>query len=207
MAPKALFVIDIQEELAGDLGTQIPHASRIKEAGTKILADARKVIDMAREKDQEPPLSIIIVQHEEKPEDGTMIRGSKPWDLIFSPREGDEAERVVGKTTRTLTAFARSLIQTDRQLLVDTFESNPDLAEQLKADGVQEIIAFGIQSECCVLGTSKGAIAAGFGVTLLKGAHSTYDTDTKKADEIEKDVEEELKAKGATLVNWFDYKM
>jgi nicotinamidase-related amidase len=105
MPPKALFVIDIQEELAGDLGTQIPHANRIREAGTKILADARKLIDTAREKGGEPPLSIFIIQHEETPEDGTMVRGSKPWELIFSPRKGDETERVVGKTTRTLTTI------------------------------------------------------------------------------------------------------
>jgi nicotinamidase-related amidase len=72
---------------------------------------------------------------------------------------------------------------------------------------VQEIVAFGIQSECCVLQTSKDAIAAGFGLTLLKDAHSTYDTDSKKAEEIERAVEEELKAKGAVVIGWSDYEL
>jgi nicotinamidase-related amidase len=101
MPRTALFVVDIQEELAGDSGSQIPHAGRVKEAGTKILADARKVIDAAREKGEDPPLNIVFVQHEEKPEDGTMIRGSKAWQLTFTPRERDRAERIVAKTTRT----------------------------------------------------------------------------------------------------------
>ena len=105
MPPKALFVIDIQEDLAGDSGSQIPHANRIRDAGTKMLADARKSIDKAREKGEEPPLTIVFVQHEEKPEDGPMSRGSKPWELIFKPREEDKAERVVAKTTRMWTSF------------------------------------------------------------------------------------------------------
>jgi nicotinamidase-related amidase len=72
---------------------------------------------------------------------------------------------------------------------------------------VEHIVAFGIQSECCVGQTSKGAIAAGFDVTLLKGAHSTYDTETKKAEEIERDVEEELKSMGAAVIAWSDYRL
>jgi nicotinamidase-related amidase len=101
MPQTTLFVVDIQEELAGDLGTQIPHAGRIREAGTKILADARQSIDTAREKGEDPPLNIVFVQHDEPLEEGTMVRGSKPWELIFKPREGDKAERIVAKTTRT----------------------------------------------------------------------------------------------------------
>jgi nicotinamidase-related amidase len=105
MPRTALFVIDIQEDLAGELGTEIPHAGRIREAGTKILADARQTIDTAREKGEDPSLTIIFVQHDEKAEEGALVRGSKPWELIFKPREGDKAERVVAKQTRTLTAI------------------------------------------------------------------------------------------------------
>jgi nicotinamidase-related amidase len=76
------------------------------------------------------------------------------------------------------------------------------LASQLKAAGVDEIIAFGIQSECCVESTCSGALAAGFGITLLSGAHSTYDSGGKTAEEIEREVEERLRLKGAKVVPW-----
>lgn len=84
----------------------------------------------------------------------------------------------------------------------DTFESNPALADELKAQGVKEIVSFGIQSECCVRSTSKGALAAGLGVTLLQGAHGTYNTETKTADEIGKNVETELAGLGAKVIPW-----
>lgn len=84
----------------------------------------------------------------------------------------------------------------------DTFESNPQLADQLKAEGVEEIVAFGIQSECCVQSTCEGALAAGFKVVLLRGAHSTYDMGSRKAEEIEREVEEKLRKQGAEIIPW-----
>lgn len=87
----------------------------------------------------------------------------------------------------------------------DTFESNPELAAELKAQDISEIISFGIQSECCVRSTSLGALEAGFKVTILQGAHSTYDEPKgRTAVEIERAVEEELKSKGAEIVPWED---
>lgn len=68
--------------------------------------------------------------------------------------------------------------------------------------GVEHIVTFGIQSECCVKSTSEGALKAGFKVTLLQGAHSTYDAGSKTAAEIEGQVEEGLRAKGAQLLDW-----
>jgi nicotinamidase-related amidase len=100
MPRTALFVIDIQGELAQDKHTEIPHARRIREAGDVILAKAREAIDRARANGQRPELEIVIVQHEEKPEDGTMIRGSKPWELVFTPRQSDDMERIVSKNVR-----------------------------------------------------------------------------------------------------------
>lgn len=62
----------------------------------------------------------------------------------------------------------------------------------------------GIQSEYCVRETSLGALSAGIKVIVLQGAHSTYDdTDSgKSATQLEAQVEEELKAKGAVVVPW-----
>jgi nicotinamidase-related amidase len=90
----------------------------------------------------------------------------------------------------------------DKRDLGDAFESNPRLAAQLRNSGVDTIVAFGIQSECCVLSTCSGALAAGFNVILLKGAHSTYDADGKLAGAIEEEVESELARAGAEVVPW-----
>lgn len=100
MARTALFVIDIQVDLAQDSKTEIPHAKRIREAGTAILSQARTSIDVSRANGQRPDLNIVVVQHEEKPEDGVLVRGSKPWEVVFNYRENDAAERLVSKTVR-----------------------------------------------------------------------------------------------------------
>lgn len=62
----------------------------------------------------------------------------------------------------------------------------------------------GIQSDACVVSTSKGALKAGFKVTILHGAHSTYDIPPKSATDIERDIEQELKLRGADVVPWED---
>jgi len=98
--------------------------------------------------------------------------------------EGSDTERLVAKQAG------------------DTFGSNPELAAELQAEGIDHIVTFGIQSDACVQATSKGARSAGFEVTLLSGAHSTYDSKGKTAVEIEREVEEELKARGVNVVEW-----
>lgn len=100
MPRSALFVVDIQRELALDPKTRVPHAEKICAAGDKILVAARDIIDSYRTKGQESPSIIIFVQHEEKPEQGTLVRDTEPWKLVFEPREGVEEEVLVGKTTR-----------------------------------------------------------------------------------------------------------
>jgi nicotinamidase-related amidase len=64
------------------------------------------------------------------------------------------------------------------------------------------MVAFGIQSECCVLETCRGALGQGFKVVLLKGAHSTYDFEGKTAGEVEREVEERLEGERAEVVGW-----
>ncbi|CAK7232360.1 hypothetical protein SBRCBS47491_008243 [Sporothrix bragantina] len=178
----ALFVIDVQAELARDLATQIPHADRVVQAGERILKSARHAV--AKGGEANSPSIIVFIQHEET--DGTLLRDSEAWQLVLPPQPGVETELLVAKTTR------------------DTFESNPDLAQRLRDLGVGHIVAFGIQSECCVLSTCRGALRAGFDVTLLRGAHSTFDTDGKTATDIERDVEIELQEKRAHILPWED---
>lgn len=64
---------------------------------------------------------------------------------------------------------------------------------------------FGLQSECCVALTCEGAVAAGFNVVLLQGAHSTYDAGDKKAVEIEREVEDMLRGRGVQVIPWEEW--
>lgn len=206
MSRSALFVIDIQGELAIDPKTRIPHAERIKSAGTKILAAARNIIDSFRDKGEQSPSIIVFVQHEDK----TMVKGSDLWKLVFDPRDGVSEEILVAKTTSecihstTTAPTPQKLSLLLQKYAGNTFETNPGLADKLKAEGVAEVVTFGIQSECCVLETSKGALEHGFSVTLLQGAHSTYDSPPKSAVEVERDIEDELRQKGAQIIPWED---
>lgn len=225
MSRSALFVIDIQGELAVDPKTRIPHVECIKPtAGDKILAAARAIIDSFRHKGAQSPSIIVFVYHE----DETMMEGSDPWRLIFDPRDGVEEEILVAKSTSehigstyAMLNFIASLGVIDVQCIVsrlspvlmhervgNTFETNPGLADWPKSEGIAELVTFGIQSEYCVLETSKGALDLGFSVMILQGAHSTYDQDRpppgKAAAAIERDVEQELKHKGAQVLRWED---
>ncbi|KAM3439532.1 hypothetical protein NHJ13734_003697 [Beauveria thailandica] len=172
MPRTALFVIDIQNELAGHPQTEVPGAARIRAAGSQILRSSRALADAAAaaaatppDQQQKPALT-VFVQHEEKPESGTLVRGAEPWKLVFPPREDAADEILIAKTTRV------------------------------------DHIAFGLQSECCVGETCKGALAAGFRLTLLQGAHSTYDEKDKTAGDIERQIEEMLVSRGAEVVPW-----
>lgn len=71
---------------------------------------------------------------------------------------------------------------------------------------MEEIVVCGLQSECCVGATSDGALNAGLKVKLLSGAHSTYDDNGKTAAQIEKEVEEELRGKGAEIIAWEEWR-
>lgn len=100
MTRSALFVIDIQRELAQDPKTQIPHADRIRSAGEKILSAARGIVDEYRTTQRQSPSIIVFVQHEEEPDEGTLVRDTEPWRLVFEPRDGVQEERLVAKTKR-----------------------------------------------------------------------------------------------------------
>ncbi len=103
----ALFVVDIQNALAADPDTRIPAADRIRTVGRDILATAREVIDSYRAKGEPSPAIIVFVQHEESPDEGPLVKGSGPWELVFSPRENVAEEIRVAKTTGMLYILTR----------------------------------------------------------------------------------------------------
>ena len=58
------------------------------------------------------------------------------------------------------------------------------LQRELESRGIKELIITGIQTEYCVDTTSRRAYSLGYNVTLIKDAHSTWDTDLISASQI-----------------------
>lgn len=47
---------------------------------------------------QDAPI-IVFVQHSQPPEDGALVKGTKAWELVFTPEEDNANEFVIHKTT------------------------------------------------------------------------------------------------------------
>jgi nicotinamidase-related amidase len=63
---------------------------------------------------------------------------------------------------------------------------------------VAPIVVIGMQSDYCARATSLAALARSHPVTVVSGAHATYDDDQPAVD-ISKDIEDQLRAAGATI--------
>ncbi len=73
----------------------------------------------------------------------------------------------------------------------DTFESTP-LADELSKRGIHHLIIAGLEGPHCVRATTLGALVRGLKVTLIRDAHSTYNTEMQTAEQITAAVNEEL---------------
>jgi nicotinamidase-related amidase len=98
-------------------------------------------------------------------------------------------------------------ISTTEVLLGNMFESNPDLVISLRTQGIEHLVYVGLQTDYCVRASILGAIASGFKaskITLLRGAHSTYDNSStgKSYQEVKADVEKRLADLGVSLQDW-----
>jgi nicotinamidase-related amidase len=103
--------------------------------------------------------------------------GTPGWELYHVPIEG---EAIIDKFE--MDAFAGTA-----------------LAELIPAGST--IVVGGLPSDYCVRATVLEALRQGYDVRLMRGAHGAYDTDGKSGETIEKEVEEELRAAGARLVD------
>lgn len=143
-------------------------------AAEEFLAKWHARIESARSSGQ----PVLFVQNDgEEPWDDAP--GHPGWELYFKPAEG---ERTVRKTT------------------MNVFESNPSLADELKAEGFTELELIGLQSELCVFESSKGALDSGFKVLIPEGFHATYDSEdgNAKAPAISASIQEQLEGLGAS---------
>jgi nicotinamidase-related amidase len=62
--------------------------------------------------------------------------------------------------------------------------SNAALPEWVSNQGADEVVLLGAQTDRCVAATVTGAIEAGFRVTVVSDAHSTWDLGGETAEEI-----------------------
>jgi nicotinamidase-related amidase len=105
---------------------------------------------------------VVLVQHESQ--DGPMQRGQDGWQLSPLLTKGS-ADVLLAKTT--CDSFLRT-----------------ELEELLWQANVSEVTVCGMQSEFCVDSTVRGALARGFGVTLLSDGHSTLNNGGLSASQI-----------------------
>jgi nicotinamidase-related amidase len=140
----------------------------------RLLAAAHSLIDAARA----GGAPVIYVQHGEGA-GAPFETGTPHWQLhaSFDVREGDG---VVHKQQSS--AF-----------------DGTDLQQRLQHLGAEELVVCGLQSEFCVTNTTKSALALGYTVRLAQDGHGTWASDGKAADAISAEVNEDLRAVGATL--------
>ncbi len=62
--------------------------------------------------------------------------------------------------------------------------SDEALCDWIAHHGIDHVILVGAQSEHCITASHNGALSRGIDVTVVKDAHSTWDSDAGSADEI-----------------------
>ncbi|UYX55226.1 cysteine hydrolase [Bacillus thuringiensis] len=129
--------------------------------GEKLLKILQELIGECRSND----IPVIYVQHNGSKDD-PLEKGTDGWQIhaAIAPREGDN---IVEKTTP------------------DSFYKT-NLNELLQEKGIEHVIISGMQTEYCVDTTTRRAFSEGYKVTLVSDAHSTFNTDVLRAEDIVK---------------------
>ncbi|MGN4422465.1 cysteine hydrolase family protein [Bacillus cereus group sp. MYBK30-1] len=129
--------------------------------GEKLLETLQELIQECRSNS----IPVIYVQHN-GPKDHPLEKGTDGWKVhaAIVPQEGDS---IVEKTTP------------------DSFNKT-NLNEVLQEKGIEHVIISGMQTQYCVDTTTRRAFSEGYKVTLVSDAHSTFDTDVLRAEDIVK---------------------
>lgn len=127
--------------------------------GSDLLGKISSLITRARE----AGVTVVYVQHC-GPDGAIHQPGTPGWEIhpAIAPVEG---EVVVQKHHP------------------DAFQGT-NLQRELEAKSIERLIIIGIQTEYCVDTTCRRAYSLGYDVTLVKDAHSTWDTDHLTAPQI-----------------------
>ena len=121
---------------------------------------------------------VIHVQND-GPEDEMDAPGEPWWELVLHAKDN---ELIVRKTHQNV------------------FESNPDLAAELRAKGITELEFVGVQSDMCLGASARAAHDLGFKISVDRAMHATYDggypgsEDPTPASEISDRIQRELEA-------------
>ncbi|MBH0346010.1 MULTISPECIES: cysteine hydrolase family protein [Bacillus] len=129
--------------------------------GEKFLQTLQELIGECRLND----IPVIYVQHN-GPKDHPLEKGTDGWKIhvAIAPQDGDS---IVEKTTP------------------DSFHKT-NLNEVLREKGIEHVIISGMQTQYCVDTTTRRACSEGYKVTLVSDAHSTFDTEVLRAEDIVK---------------------
>ena len=106
---------------------------------------------------------VIWVQHS----DDYLEKGSIGWEIV------DELKPLPNEV-RIYKTHSSSFVETD-------------LKAQLDSLGTKTLIITGAQTNYCVNATSNAGVELGYQVTLVSDAHTTEDSETKKASELIED--------------------
>jgi nicotinamidase-related amidase len=124
-----------------------------------LVARVRAVMEWARRTRRK----IAFVRHD-GPRGDSLAPGSPGWPVWPALGQAED-ERT----------FAKS---------VGNAFSNAALAEWVSNQGADEVVLLGAQTDQCVAATVTGAIEAGFRVTVVSDAHSTWDLGGETAEAI-----------------------
>ncbi|KAI7475406.1 hypothetical protein KC351_g10097 [Hortaea werneckii] len=104
---RAPFVIDVQQDLiAGP--EAVPDAVEVHQAIHDVLEPVRHHNDTAQLNNKlSKRVKIVFAQHNDKDPEDPMYKGKSTWELTFSPREDDDAERLVFKDVDASRSYAR----------------------------------------------------------------------------------------------------
>lgn len=81
----ALFVIDVQVDLAQDPATQIADATELRATLSTVLHHVRSVNAGL----QTPHVRLVFVQHNDRDADDALAMGKPGWQLVFAPLTAD----------------------------------------------------------------------------------------------------------------------
>ncbi|MDN3919315.1 isochorismatase family protein [Roseateles violae] len=165
----ALLVIDLQRG-AFD-GVRCPAI----DAPERLLGHARRLLDAARAGGR----TIVFVQHSENVAGEVFEEATEHWRLHETLQPDG------GPRESSLRKYASSAFE------------NTDLDARLKAQGADELVICGLQSEFCVSNTSRAALALGYRVRLAQDAHGTWPSEGRSAEAIRAEVNAALSAAGA----------
>lgn len=106
-------------------------------------------VDSARESKQ-----LVVFVQNDGPAGEVDEPHSEGWELVIEPQPG---ELTVRKTSQNV------------------FETNPNLAAQLRSAEITQLEFCGVQSELCMQASALGALAEGFQISVNRNLHGTFD--------------------------------